>query len=205
MTLRRPISRCGQRKCRHPHLTKRQIEVISLAAAGLPARAIGRRLRISKRTVEDHLIAARQRTGTASTDELIGRCWAAGIFIQGFWPPLWSGSTCVQVAPTGANPGSRQDQLADTTTAAGASGGCAVNGNRCDIGVCSASYRLGPRLGRPPAMTEGQARRARILIKRRGSSVASVARLLGVSRATIYKYIPELRNQRRPDAAQSRR
>ncbi|MFD3425502.1 recombinase family protein [Nocardia fluminea] len=48
------------------------------------------------------------------------------------------------------------------------------------------------RLGRPPAMTEEQIRQARAILNRPEETVSSVARLLGVSRSTIYKYVPEL-------------
>ena len=50
----------------------------------------------------------------------------------------------------------------------------------------------GVRLGRPPAMTAGQIRHARDLLTRPGNTVSSIARLLGVSRATICKYVPGL-------------
>ncbi|GAA1452865.1 recombinase family protein [Nocardiopsis tropica] len=48
------------------------------------------------------------------------------------------------------------------------------------------------RLGRPPAMTPEQIRHARDLLSRPDNSVASIARLLGVSRSTLYKHVPEL-------------
>ena len=47
------------------------------------------------------------------------------------------------------------------------------------------------RLGWPPALTSEQIRHARNLLTRPEDTV-SIARLLGVSRATIYKYVPEL-------------
>ena len=50
----------------------------------------------------------------------------------------------------------------------------------------------GVRLGRPPAMTAEQIRHARDLLTRPGNTVSSIARLLGVSRATIYKYVPQV-------------
>ncbi len=48
----------------------------------------------------------------------------------------------------------------------------------------------GVRLARPPAMTAEQIRHARDLLTRPDNTVSSIARLLGVSRATIYKYVP---------------
>ncbi|WP_067792541.1 helix-turn-helix domain-containing protein [Actinomadura formosensis] len=41
-------------------------------------------------------------------------------------------------------------------------------------------------------MTEEQIRNARDLLTRPENTVSSIARLLGVSRSTIYKYVPEL-------------
>ncbi|MFI0740792.1 HTH domain-containing protein [Streptomyces sp. NPDC021100] len=42
-------------------------------------------------------------------------------------------------------------------------------------------------------MTEEQVRHARDLLTRPENTVTSIAKLLGVSRNTIYKYIPELK------------
>ncbi|MEV5944378.1 helix-turn-helix domain-containing protein [Streptomyces sp. NPDC051994] len=52
------------------------------------------------------------------------------------------------------------------------------------------------RLGRPPAMTEEQVRHARDLLTRPQNTVTSIAKLIGVSRNTIYKYVPELKGGR---------
>ena len=51
-------------------------------------------------------------------------------------------------------------------------------------------------LGRPPAMTAEQIRHARDLLTRPGNTVSSIAWLLGVSRATIDKYVPEVTTRR---------
>jgi DNA invertase Pin-like site-specific DNA recombinase len=58
-------------------------------------------------------------------------------------------------------------------------------------GLAAARAR-GVRLGRPPAMTPEQVRHARDLFSRPNNTVSSIARLLNVSRSTIYKYVPEL-------------
>ncbi|MEV6340932.1 recombinase family protein [Nocardia vinacea] len=58
-------------------------------------------------------------------------------------------------------------------------------------GLAAARAR-GQRLGRPPAMTAEQIRQARAILTRPEETVSSVARLLGVSRSTVYKYLPEL-------------
>ena len=59
-------------------------------------------------------------------------------------------------------------------------------------GLDSARAR-GQRLGRPPAMTPEQVRHAKALLAQPDASIASIARLLGVSRSTLYKYVPELK------------
>ncbi|MET9909659.1 recombinase family protein [Streptomyces sp. NPDC006476] len=58
-------------------------------------------------------------------------------------------------------------------------------------GLAAARAR-GKRLGRPPAMTEEQIRHARAMLADPEASITSIAKLLGVSRMTIYKYVPEL-------------
>ncbi|MEU5496193.1 recombinase family protein [Streptomyces griseofuscus] len=58
-------------------------------------------------------------------------------------------------------------------------------------GLAAARAR-GQRLGRPPAMTEEQIRHARSMLADPEASISSIARMLGVSRTTIYKYVPEL-------------
>ncbi len=62
-------------------------------------------------------------------------------------------------------------------------------------GLAAARAR-GARLGRPPAMTPEQIRHARDLLTRPENTVASIANLLDVSRNTIYKYLPELKQGR---------
>lgn len=59
-------------------------------------------------------------------------------------------------------------------------------------GLAAARAR-GQRLGRPPAMNAEQIRQARAMLTRPDESVSSIARLLGVSRSTLYKHLPELR------------
>jgi DNA invertase Pin-like site-specific DNA recombinase len=59
-------------------------------------------------------------------------------------------------------------------------------------GLAAARAR-GQRLGRPPGMTPEQIRHARALLAQPDATIASIARLIGVSRSTIYKYVPELK------------
>nr|WP_303332623.1 helix-turn-helix domain-containing protein [Streptomyces sp. NA02950] len=59
-----------------------------------------------------------------------------------------------------------------------------------------AARARGARLGRPPAMTEEQVRHARDLLTRPENTATSIAKLLGVSRNTIYHYVPEAKGGR---------
>ena len=63
-----------------------------------------------------------------------------------------------------------------------------------------AARARGHRLGLLLAMTAGQIRHARDLLTRPDNTVSSIARLLGLSRATIYKYVPQLPARIRPAA-----
>jgi DNA invertase Pin-like site-specific DNA recombinase len=58
-------------------------------------------------------------------------------------------------------------------------------------GLAAARAR-GTRLGRPPSMTEEKLRQARAMLARPEETISSIARLLGVSRATLYKHLPEI-------------
>ena len=59
----------------------------------------------------------------------------------------------------------------------------------------TAARARGVRLGRPPAMTPEQIQSARTLLAQPEHTVSSIAKLLGVSRSTIYKHVPELTKQ----------
>ena len=56
-----------------------------------------------------------------------------------------------------------------------------------------AARARGQSLGRPPAMTPEQVGHAKALLAQPDASIASIARLLSVSRSTLYKYVPELK------------
>lgn len=61
-----------------------------------------------------------------------------------------------------------------------------------------AARARGQRLGRPPALTPEQVANARFLLTNPNATVSSIAKLLGVSRPTLYKYVPELTGGGRP-------
>ncbi|MTK02169.1 recombinase family protein [Micromonospora sp. CP22] len=58
-------------------------------------------------------------------------------------------------------------------------------------GLAAARAR-GQRLGRPPAMTPEKLAYARQLLTEPDRSISAIAKLVGVSRSTIYKALPEL-------------
>ncbi|WP_326768881.1 recombinase family protein [Streptomyces sp. NBC_01591] len=64
-------------------------------------------------------------------------------------------------------------------------------------GLAAARAR-GERIGRPPAMSEEQILHARSMLANPEASVTSIAKLLGISRTTLYKYVPELKAGGRP-------
>jgi DNA invertase Pin-like site-specific DNA recombinase len=64
----------------------------------------------------------------------------------------------------------------------------------------AAARAQGKRLGRPPALTPKQLREVRELLLRPESTVSGVARQLGVSRSTLYKYLPDARHPGAPAA-----
>ena len=63
-----------------------------------------------------------------------------------------------------------------------------------------AARARGARLGRPPALDAEQIAQARQLLTHPENSIASIARLLGVSRATLYAHVPELAAGKRSSA-----
>jgi DNA invertase Pin-like site-specific DNA recombinase len=64
-----------------------------------------------------------------------------------------------------------------------------------------AARARGVRLGRPPALTGEQVQQARHLLTKPDQSVSSIARLLGVSRSTLYAHVPELATRTVPALA----
>jgi hypothetical protein len=70
-------------------------------------------------------------------------------------------------------------------------GRAAISAGTSD-GLAAARAR-GKRLGRPPVLTADQLAEVRALLARPDSTVAGVARQLGVSRSTLYKYLPDSR------------
>lgn len=64
-----------------------------------------------------------------------------------------------------------------------------------------AARARGTRLGRPPALSPEQVRHARELLAHPDNTVAAIARLLGVSRSTLYKHVPELAARHHAPAA----
>lgn len=64
-------------------------------------------------------------------------------------------------------------------------------------GLAAARAR-GERIGRPPAMNAEQIRHARAMLADPEPTVTSIAKLLDVSRTTLYKYVPELKAGGRP-------
>jgi DNA invertase Pin-like site-specific DNA recombinase len=77
-------------------------------------------------------------------------------------------------------------------------GRAAISAGTSD-GLAAARSR-GTRLGRPPALTAGQLSEVRELLLRPEGTVVGVARQMGVSRSTIYKYLPDVMRAPAPAA-----
>ena len=79
------------------HLTRREVQILLMAASGLDSQRIGVCLHISHRTVEQHIAIMLHRVSASNRCELVARCFVAGIITRDRWPPGWSGSYCPTV------------------------------------------------------------------------------------------------------------
>lgn len=91
--------------CRAPHVTRREVEVLTLVANGMVTGEIAAQLHVSKRTVEAHLAAVLRRTRAHTRAELVALCYVSGIFSSCVWPPLPSGTFCLSVATAASHEG----------------------------------------------------------------------------------------------------
>ncbi|WP_425554577.1 response regulator transcription factor [Kribbella sancticallisti] len=89
--------------CDKEHLTEREVDVLVLAATGLPNPAIGRLLHLSADTVAHHLTSMFRRTDAQSRAELVARAYAVGILETSCWPPRCSGRRCLGELPRHSN------------------------------------------------------------------------------------------------------
>jgi|SRR5579859_1828760 len=115
-----------------------------------------------------------------------GRVAAARNAPDGAEGPIWPGGSLHEALDT-TTPGGRL--IFDVFAALAEFRELIVEGTREGL---DAARARGVRLGRPPAMTAEQIQHARDLLARPENTVSAIARLLGASRATIYKYVPEL-------------
>ncbi len=114
-----------------------------------------------------------------------------------------------RVRERGAGFRSRREGL--DTTAPGGAAIFAVFAGLADIGRAAiatgtseglaAARAQGKRIGRPPALDARQLGEVRALLARPEHSVSSVAAAMGVSRSTLYKYLPDLPAPARPATA----
>jgi DNA-binding CsgD family transcriptional regulator len=160
-------------------LTRRETEVVQLAANGRNTSQIGRELGLSVRTVEDHLARARRRTGAATTAELVARVVAAGIVFPGAIP---------------AAPGDRR-RRGGTARAE-----YAIMFRKSNISEHDYRASCGPtgnergKRGRPTVMTPDRINAAAEMLS--SHSVIQIARKLGVSRGTVYAHMPAIQAAR---------
>jgi DNA-binding NarL/FixJ family response regulator len=174
---------------RRKQLTRRQAQVVQLAASGLPDKAIARRLGLSKRTIEDHFTAARRRWNAATRAELTAM---AAISAAGTSLPGSSDDSRVHEEENGAGTltrigGSCSENpefwyIKISTEPSGADGSPLLRA------VASHGKRdRGSRRGRPTVMTPERIAAARELL--RDHTITQVAQKLGIGRTTIYAHL----------------
>ncbi|WP_408954244.1 LuxR C-terminal-related transcriptional regulator [Kribbella solani] len=76
-------------------LTGRELEVLTLVAAGLSDEQIGHMLHVSRHTVGYQISNALRRCGARNRTEIVSRCYAWGVFTPGWWPPKPTGRQCL--------------------------------------------------------------------------------------------------------------
>jgi DNA-binding CsgD family transcriptional regulator len=81
--------------CAQDHLTKRELRVIELVAAGYTNTQIARHISLSRHTVASQVTAAMRRVGAGNRVELVARSYAVNLLTTGTWPPTASGRRCV--------------------------------------------------------------------------------------------------------------
>jgi DNA-binding NarL/FixJ family response regulator len=65
-----------------PHLTKREMEVLQLVAAGLNNREIADRLTLSVNTVRSHLQTLSTKLRASSRAKMVANAWGSGLYAQ---------------------------------------------------------------------------------------------------------------------------
>ena len=171
---------------RKDQLTRRQAQVVQLAASGMSDKAIARRLGLSKRTIEDHFTAARRRWNAATRAELTAMAATSG-----------TGTRL-----SGSSDDSRVDEAENGAVPTG--GSCSENKEFPYIKIITEpSETCGPlaftpvardgmrdrglRRGRPTVMTPERIAAARELL--RDHTITQVAQELGIGRTTIYAHL----------------
>jgi DNA-binding CsgD family transcriptional regulator len=87
----------GPCSCAAEHLTPREADILRLVAEGLSNREIAVRQRISRHTVDRHLVTMLRRSGARNRAELVSMAYLYGIFLLGAARPVLSGRRCLAV------------------------------------------------------------------------------------------------------------
>jgi DNA-binding NarL/FixJ family response regulator len=90
---RRQLGSCC---CRQEHLTEREVEVVSLVAAGFSNVEVAKNLSVSVHTVVRHMTAMLRKTGQVSRTGLVSRMYRDGILVTGEDGPHPTGRRCLQ-------------------------------------------------------------------------------------------------------------
>jgi DNA-binding CsgD family transcriptional regulator len=176
-------------------LTRRQLEVLRLAATGSTAKQTARILGLSPRTVEGYLAQARRNLGAASTAELATLAIIAGML------PMSSGAH-ETTGSEGADGGPTESAAVASENTDVVSGKDHPTATRRPLvpaheetydarGATAKTDRVRRRPGRPTVMTP---KRIEAAVELLGTcTVTEIAERLGISRATVYAHMGTIR------------
>lgn len=178
---------------RRRKLTRRQTQVVQLAAFGMADKEVARHLGLSTRTVRDHFTEARRRWEAANRVELIAMAVESGIARH-------------HPDPADANPRSARGQRRSRRDDAGAGtvfgnheisrqndlvSATPLDGSSMPaVHATRATRDISRHPGRPTVMTPERVEAARELLPQ--YTVTEVARKIGIGRTTLHAHLTEI-------------
>lgn len=82
--------------CDAVHLTGREIDVLRALAAGKTSAQAAAVLRVSRRTIDSHVISMLRKAGVRNRGELLAVTVAGGLIDMSATPPCWTGRSCLR-------------------------------------------------------------------------------------------------------------
>lgn len=114
MTMQESAERQRLCCCDAVHLTEREIDVLRVLAAGKTSTQAAEALRLSRRTIDSHVISMLRKAGVRNRVELLVVTVAAGVIDMSATPPCWTGRSCLR---SSRSPESALDGAASQTFA----------------------------------------------------------------------------------------